>query len=47
MALLIFPVGLLLGFLVPPPRLAAGATGAIGLAALVGLLGIAGTGASP
>jgi hypothetical protein len=42
MALLIFPVGLLLGFLVPSPRLAAGATGAIGLAALVGLLGIAG-----
>jgi hypothetical protein len=40
MALLIFPVGVLLGWFIDSPKRAAAVTGAVGLAALVLYLGL-------
>lgn len=44
MALLIFPIGVLLGWLIHSPRRAAAATGAVGAAALAVYLGLGLTG---
>lgn len=49
MAILIFPIGVVLGWLIRPPGRAAAATGAVGVAALVvlGVLSLTGAEVSP